>query len=175
MPHQPKRKPNLEKRNELPSGPAGRRRLVQNLRHLPAEPADMSSSSRFANAVMSERIYRVYPTGEIVVMSRPVRESVMGRVVNKQRHMQADDGQPVEPGQPCESDHATTSPDSVTNGSRATYPDRHGRFKCPLTRRACGNSICPAECRWAGDQAKNRRDGSSTIARVVCQTGLNTA
>jgi len=107
-------------------------------------------------------------------MSRPIRESVLGVMVHEQRHMQANDGQPVEPGQPSESDHATDA-DLVTTGSRATYPDRHGRFKCPLTRRACGNSICPSECRWAGDQAKNRGNGSSTIARVVCQTGLNTA
>ncbi len=83
-------------------------------------------------------------------MSRPIRESVLGGMVNEQRHMQADDGQPVEPGQPRESDHATNA-DPVTTGSRTTHPDRHGRFKCPLTGRACGNSICPSECRWAGD------------------------
>lgn len=83
-------------------------------------------------------------------MSRPIRQSVMGRVVNEQRHMQADDGKPSEPGQPGQPDHATDA-NTGPAGSRATYPDRHGRFKCPLTGRACNNTVCPAECRWAGD------------------------
>ena len=79
-------------------------------------------------------------------MSRPIRESVMGRVVNEQRHMQADLIKPDEPGQPGQPDHATDC-DTSSISSRTTYPDRHGRFKCPIDGHACNNDICPDQCR----------------------------
>jgi hypothetical protein len=183
LPSQLQRNRTLAARHHLCQQPTSPRQLVQSVRHLHPEPANLPSQQRSQNRKLPSGLRRAKRLHAPKHLPRPVRHARLGPVELSERLMHQVSHQPHEPavpGQPYQPHQCPRHPERICDcpgacadddgdASRSPSGDALGIFpaslgssasergyviRCPITGTSCTNPKCGEWCAGSGSRSE---------------------